>query len=183
MATSGPSQPRAMSEIRMWKDRVLSVAKIANGLDSGQVDYLPLLVEGSKTFLRNYALKVISEAGRDAVIMVQRSCDCIPLKVWQRLKLPHGQSTVRASGKETIDYFVAVVYVTVLDAGVPCQHALVFRVPTPLTNGKSMPSLLASMLSAPGMLLGTSDRQAITLHHQIHDRGIFLDSGLLFRHR
>ena len=52
------------------------------------------------------------------------------------------------------------------------EHAIVMKEPMVLAHGKTMPALLACSFKSPGILLGCDVRQGITLHHQVHDRGV-----------
>ena len=72
----------------------------------------------------------------------------------------------------TSEFFVSVIFITSHEAGSGSKHAVIFREPAKLERGKSMPNLLSYILATPGIFLGTGPRLGITLHHQIHDRGM-----------
>ena len=66
-----------------WTETVLAVAKVTNGLDQRTNSDLPLLVEGSKVFLKGNATKLIQDTSPESTITIQRSCDCTPIKLRQ----------------------------------------------------------------------------------------------------
>ena len=155
-----------------WAERVVALAKVSNTLDPQSIQQLPLIVEASKVFLKSHGLKIISDASPDTVVTIQRSCDCTPLKLTHHVKVKTGSHSASARGRSSSDFFVAMVFVTIMQGRKPVKHSIVFREPVELHTGKTMQSLLAQMLASPGNLLGTGVRPGITLHHQVHDRGL-----------
>ena len=161
-----------MSDVQKWIQTVGAVAKVTNSLDTQSSNDLPLLVEVSKTFLKGHCTKMIQDSAPEAVVTVQRSCDCTNIKVRQHYMHKSVSDSSRGSVRMSTELFVAVVYISVGQGGSDSQHAVVFREPAQLQRGKAMPNLLSYMLATPGVFLGTGPCEGITLHHQIHDRGI-----------
>ena len=161
-----------MSDSSKWAQIVVGLAKVANSLDQKSSQELPLLVEASKVYLKGHATKMLDDCSPEAVVSVQRSCDCTHIKLRQHFQHKTGADSSRASARVGTEFFVSVIYVTAHESGASPKHAVIFKEPAQLERGKSMANLLSYMLATPGMMLGTGPRLAITLHHQIHDRGM-----------
>ena len=130
------------------------------------------VVEGSKTFLKNLATKLIEDAPT-APVLIQYSCDCTPLVSRSRQTTRHGTFVAQSSGPSSLELFVQHVFVSVGGAGDrPASQTIVFKEPLKLLHGKTMPALLACSLRSPGCLLGCGPRQGVVFRHQVHDRAM-----------
>ena len=147
------------------------LAAVASSITSEDAASIPRFVEGSKLFLKTLAAKLLQDHPRCPALL-QVGCDTTPVATRKRYTHASGEVVLRSHAPQTLDLFVQHLHIT-LDAGpTELHHAIVFKEPLCLRHGKTMPALLACALKAPGITLACAPREAITLHNQVHDRGV-----------
>ena len=153
-------------------DLIRRFAEVSRALDKTETQQVQKLAEICKTLLRVEATDVLINNPSSSNLL-QNSCECTPLKVRTHYAIqgPHHSSS-RASVKESAEYFVQQLFFTTVSGNQRWQDRLVFREPLALQYGKAMPALAAC---ATKFLKGTwciGTPSGISIHHQIHDRGI-----------
>ena len=162
--------------VRIWglmdvTSALQRIGAVANALLPEDAAALPRLVEGCKTFLKALACKLLFE-NPTRPAMLQYSCDTTPVKLSKRSKFQVGTYVAAGRAPQTHEFFVQQIYLSVSNGLNQLEHAIVVKEPMVLEHGKTMPALLACSFTSPGILLGCDPRQGITLHHQVHDRGV-----------
>ena len=175
-ASSTQSLPqRRRSATRLWPsmdapELVRKYSEVSRSLSKGEMEECQKFVEVCKTLLRIEATEALNQ-NPESVNLLQYSCDCTPLRVRKHYSVEGPCGSSRASSQETTDYFVQQV-LTSVTAQQSWQDRLIYREPIPLKFGKTMASLAActSQFLKGQWCVGTPS--GITIHHQIHDRGI-----------
>ena len=152
-------------------DLIRKLAQTSRTLPKEEVAQCQMLTEVCKALLRLEATRVLQENPL-SINLMQYSADCTPLKVRTQYSVHAPSGKTRASAKETAEYLVQQIFMTTAIGRQPWEDRLIFREPMPLQFGKTMPALAACMQSflKGTWCLGTS--QGITIHHQVHDRGM-----------
>ena len=149
---------------------VVSVASLSNKLSAHETSLLPLLVEGTKLFLKTLAEDRLQSSTRAALL--QYSSDCTPQKLRQQHFEKSGSVVWQGSFASSCELYVQQLFGTTFAADGSLAHFLVFKEPVVLAHGKTMAALLACTLGFPGLGTVVRPREGITIFHVVQDRGM-----------
>ena len=146
-------------------------AQVSRTLSKEETEQCQKLTEVGKTLLRLQATGYLEENPM-STNLIQYSADCTPLRTRKHYTIVGPTGSSRASVKETTEYFVQQVFITSVCGQQAPVDRLILREPMPLTSGKTMAALASCMQKFLQGSWCTGTTGGITIHHQVHDRGM-----------
>ena len=129
------------------------------------------LVEECKSFMHGDVANLLEDHPNSPVLL-QFSTDCTLIKTRQYYSYETVSGKSKSSSTASKEFLVMQIFLTMLGGPDQLIQRVVFPDPLELTNGKTMPALLAcsdKFWSSTGSMCSP---ESITLLFQVHDRGI-----------